>query len=281
MKKWLCSAVNLLIINILLALLIPFTSCGNLSENRFLSDSIDIKNKNNHIFQSKFIEDNSKSYIYLTFDDGPQNGTAGVADICRKLEIKASFFMVGSHASSNNLKQIVQNIQGSYPQLLVCNHSFTHANGHYKFFYNHPQMAADDFFKTQKSLGIQYKIIRLPGNRAWVEKEGIRASDLVRPVCTILDSAGYNVIGWDIEWHFKHRSSFPIQTPEQMLAMVDSALSGNNTRTNRHIVILCHDRMFRTPEYATSLVKFIQLLKQNPNYLFETVDHYPGLKPLN
>jgi hypothetical protein len=36
--------------------------------------------------------------------------------------------------------------------------------------------------------------------------------------------------------------------------------------------------MFRLPNYADSLQKFIMILKQNPKYVFETMDHYPGLK---
>ena len=43
--------------------------------------------------------DSSKYYIYLSFDDGPQHGTVTCYDLCRKEQVKASFFMVGLHAS--------------------------------------------------------------------------------------------------------------------------------------------------------------------------------------
>jgi hypothetical protein len=36
--------------------------------------------------------------------------------------------------------------------------------------------------------------------------------------------------------------------------------------------------MFQRPEDADSLARFITLLKHNPRYVFETVDHYPGVK---
>jgi len=233
-----------------------------------------------HFSQKPFVYDSSKQYIYLTFDDGPQNGTTAVLELCKQLGVKASFFMVGGHAVTKNLQGIVDNIRNGYPQVLLCNHSFTHANGHYKFFYHHPEMALQDFLKTQQYLNVPYKIIRLPGNSAWVLKNEIKASGLVKPVCNLLDSAGYNTIGWDVEWSFKHRNAHPVQSPEKMIAIVDSALTKNKTRTNNHIVILSHDRMFQLPNYTDSLAKFITLLKRNPNYVFETVDHYPGLKPL-
>ena len=225
--------------------------------------------------------DSTKKYIYLTFDDGPQNGTTAVFELCKQLGVKASFFMVGAHAYTKNLKDIVGNIRESYPQILLCNHSFTHDNGKYRYFYNHPEMAAADFLKAQQSLNVPYKILRLPGNRAWINESNIKASDLVKPVCNLMDQAGYNAIGWDVEWNFKHKNAKPVQTPEQMIAMVDSAFARSETRTNNHIVILSHDRMFRDQNYTDSLAKFIMLLRRNPAYVFETVDHYPGLKPLH
>jgi hypothetical protein len=36
--------------------------------------------------------------------------------------------------------------------------------------------------------------------------------------------------------------------------------------------------MFHKSQDSLALVQFIQLVKRNPNYVFETVDHYPGLK---
>jgi hypothetical protein len=138
-------------------------------------------------------------------------------------------------------------------------------------------MAAQDFYKAQDSLNVPFKIIRLPGNSAWVRKNEIKCSGLVRSVCNKLDSAGYNVMGWDIEWRFTRGKSFPVERPATMATKVDTALH-RHTHTPNHVVILTHDRMFRMPNYTDSLEKFITILKQNPKYVFETMDHYPGLK---
>lgn len=227
------------------------------------------------------VYDSSKKYIYLTFDDGPQHGTAEVFELCKKLGVKATFFMVGMHTAQKlDGKQIVNAIREGYPQSLLANHSYTHANGKYLYFYHHPNMAAAEFYQTQNFLNIPYKIVRLPGNSAWVDQKGIHSSHLVHDVCYLLDSAGYNLIGWDVEWSFNHKTANPVETPQKMEAMIDSALVNKKLHTPNQVVILSHDRMFRNPNYLDSLTKFIILLKQHPDFVFETVDHYPGLKKL-
>jgi peptidoglycan/xylan/chitin deacetylase (PgdA/CDA1 family) len=225
--------------------------------------------------------DTTKKYIYLTFDDGPQNGTAACFELCKKLGVKATFFMVGQHAASPHLKQIVSDIKNNYPKILLANHSTTHANGKYHYFYQHPQMAAEDFYLAQKTLNVPFKIIRLPGNTSWVRECKLRASNLTKPVCKILDSVGYNVIGWDLEWNFNHKNANPKESAEMMVKRVANYLEKNSLNVPNHLVILTHDRMFRNQNYTDSLSKFISTLQQNKNYVFETVDHYPGLKKLN
>jgi peptidoglycan/xylan/chitin deacetylase (PgdA/CDA1 family) len=224
--------------------------------------------------------DTTKKYIYLTFDDGPQNGTLTCFELCKKLGVKATFFMVGQHASSPNLKQIVKNIKNSYPNILLANHSTTHANGRYHYFYNHEVMASEDFYKAQQTLEVPFKIIRLPGNTSWVTNIKLRANKETKPVCKILDSVGYNVIGWDVEWNFNHENANPVESPAKLARIVAKTLENNEMNTKNHLVILTHDRMFRNPNYTDSLAKFIGLLKENKNYVFETVDHYPNLKKL-
>lgn len=232
--------------------------------------------------RQSFVYDSTKKYIYLSFDDGPQKGTMVCYNLCKQEGIKASFFMVGLHAAKkSDGKKIVALIREGYPQILLANHSYTHANDKYYFFYRHPLMAEADFYKAQDSLQVPYKIIRLPGNSAWARVGELKASGLVRPVTRLLDSAGYNVIGWDVEWHFNHKNARPVQSPQKLAAQVDSTFAKNLTHVMNHLVILSHDRMFQRPGDADSLAKFIRILKQNPNYVLETVDHYPGLKKLN
>lgn len=223
--------------------------------------------------------DSTKQYIYLTFDDGPQHGTVTCFDLCKQQGIKATFFMVGLHAAQKtDGKKIVAMIKEGYPQFLLANHSYTHARDKYAYFYHHPAMAEQDFFQAQDSLHIPYRIIRLPGNSAWADSSGVKASGLVMPVTRRLDSAGYNVIGWDLEWGFHHSDARPVQSPEQLAREIDSAFAKHKTHRLNHLVVLTHDRMFQRPDDAQSLGRFISLLKKNPRYVFETIDHYPGVR---
>lgn len=253
--------------------------CHNISFSAVASDDTLTKkeHKKSSIKVKPFIYDGTKNYIYLTFDDGPQNGTMSCFKVCKDLGVKASFFMVGQHANSTRTKAIVDTIREAYPQILLCNHSTTHANGHYRYFYHHPQMAAEDFYKAQRTLQVPYKIIRLPGNSAWVNNNGIKATHLVDSTCILLNDTGYNIIGWDVEWSFNHKKETPVQSPQRMKNIVDSTIVKNRLHTKHHLVILSHDRMFKNQNYTDSLAKFINLLKQDPKNVFETVDHYPGV----
>lgn len=224
------------------------------------------------------VYDSTKQYIYLTFDDGPQPGTLKCLEICKKLGVKATFFMVGEHAEDKWGMQIVNTIKESYPDYLLTNHSYAHAFNRYNYFYKHREIAINDFEKAQQFLGVPYKIIRLPGNSAWVRENEHVSSPLTRAVTKKLDSLGYNVLGWDQEWNFRPSDAQPIQTPGKIAGEIVWAVKNNRVHTKNHVVILTHDRMFRTPANADSLFKMIQLLKQHKNFVFETMDNYPGLK---
>jgi peptidoglycan/xylan/chitin deacetylase (PgdA/CDA1 family) len=224
------------------------------------------------------VYDTTKQYIYLTFDDGPQPGTMSCFHTIKQLGVKASFFMVGMHRWDAHYKAIADTIDDNYPVSLLANHSFSHAfRDKYKAFYTHPYAALADFKRAQDSLQISYKIVRLPGNSSWVRNGVIRSSKLTRPICVLLDSAGYKVIGWDVEWNFKPEAggARPVQSVATMVKMIENTLQKNECYKKNNIVLLAHDRMFHTPAYTDSLFKFVSILKQNPHYVFETVDKYP------
>ena len=225
--------------------------------------------------------DTSKKYIYLTFDDGPQHGTVACFDLCKKLQVKSTFFMVGLHASSHNLRNIVREIDDNYPLTLLANHSISHAKNKYHSFYLHDSAAVEDLFLAQKTLRVPFKIVRLPGSNSWLINGRMRTEPLAKNVCKRMDSSGYNIIGWDVEWNFNPITANPVQSADEMIENVKQKLEHNHLYTSKHLVILMHDRMFRNPNYTDSLHKFISTLQKDTNYILETVDHYPSLKPLH
>ncbi len=229
--------------------------------------------------------DSNKRYIFITFDDGPQPpGTGNCLNTFKSLGIKATFFMVANHADGKERRELVDAIRHSYPQYLLANHSKSHAFGdHYQYFYHNPEKAAPDFFAAQQKLDIMFKIARLPGNSAWVRQGEVKGSALVKPVCLLLDSAGYNVIGWDEEWGFKTHDgySYPVESAERMARMINNDFEQHHTHTRNTLVWLAHDRMFGRQNFKDSLYKCLSILKKDPRYVFETIDHYPGIKPNN
>lgn len=265
------------------------TSCNNPSANNDLADSnrisakdstATVANKKSTADWTPPVYDSTKQYIYFSFDDGPQPGTTNCIDVCRKNGIKATFFMVGVHGKDKWGKALVKKVKDSYPEFLLANHSNTHAfYNKFKSFYGQPKLALADFNLSQDSLHVPFKIARLPGNNGWATQQGIYGTKLVKPVTKLLDSSGYDVVGWDVEWHFRYDgSNRPVQSAQTMLKQIIGALNHKETRTKNHVVILAHDRMFKHQEDADSLHYVISELKKNPKYVFETVNNYPNLK---
>lgn len=225
-----------------------------------------------------FTYDSTKTYIYLTLDDGPQKGTMNCYNILKALDVKASFFMIGVHVDNDYDRREVDQIRSSYPMFLLCNHSYTHANyNHYHAYYNNPDSALRDFQKNEQNLNVPVKIVRTPGNSSWVVSGRIRAPTITKPLCHLFDSAGYSAAGWDVEWRFRN-GDIPVESANRMINIVDQYARSKDLFKAKHVVILAHDRMFGQQNYADSLQKFIGALKANPHYVFETIDHYPGMK---
>lgn len=70
-----------------------------------------------------YLGDTSKKFLYLTFDEGYENGyTAPILDVLKKHNVKAAFFVVKPYITSNPdlIKRMLE--EGH----LVCNHSWHH-----------------------------------------------------------------------------------------------------------------------------------------------------------
>jgi peptidoglycan/xylan/chitin deacetylase (PgdA/CDA1 family) len=218
-----------------------------------------------------------KKYIYLSFDDGPLNGTANCIDVCLNEQVPATFFEVGLHqAKSAFTKKLYLRILQNDSMFVLGNHSYTHANSEYLYFYHNPTMAFNDFLRAKRKMSFNNNIVRLPGNNAWNTMKLKYASNLVKPLVYKLDSAGFNIIGWDVEWKFNVYGR-PLHSPQYLIKMVDSAFIKHETRTRNHLVILMHDYMFGSTSDSIKLVKMIGMLKSNPNYELRKLSQYPGL----
>ena len=68
-----------------------------------------------------------------------------------------------------------------------------------------------------------------------------------------------------------------MQTDSEMINIIDSAFAKKQTKTINHLVLLAHDRTFKTTDDSASLHHFIQLLKKKDEYEFAVISQYPGL----
>lgn len=251
------------------------------NKNSYKSDSVAKKNKDQDKFTETrhhhkgIVKDSSdKFYIYLSLDDGPQlPGTHNCKSILEKYNVRATFFMVGVHNTGIVREELVDSINNN-PLFIVCNHSDTHANNKYSLFYKNAKSALQDFLRAEGKLNLKHKIARLPGRNTWAVNHQIKGETSAFNVAKKLDSIGYSVYGWDLEWRFVH-SNIPVESATEMIKKVKYTLNNGKTHSPNSIVILVHDRMFNKPQYADSLQKFISALKSDKHYIFETLDKYP------
>lgn len=281
----LCSAQT--IIKLVCTILIAATSaCKNTNDNKniALNDTARFSAAKNIIAtefppDSTYKYDSTKKYIYFTFDDGPQPGTMNCFHIVRELDVKASFFMIGVQIDTKKLEKRVDSIRNCYPQILLCNHSFTHGNfNHYKSYYNNPDSAVRDVAKAQTSMRVPMKIFRTPANNSWNINGRVRAPQITKQLISLLGNDGYEVAGWDVEWRFETEDgTVPVQSADQMIREIENAFKSKETFVQNNVVVLTHDRMFAKPGYADSLRKVLTTIKKDKRIVFETMDHYPGI----
>jgi len=261
-------------------LILVISACNNGKDEKIASDSSKSQLATKMVPGTPIKYDSSKRYIYLTWDDSPQPpGTTICKRIFEEEGIKATFFAVGMHHDIEpRRKRIIDSIRNAYPQFLLANHSYTHAfRDNYNFFYKHVDSAIGDFLRAERAMNIPVKIIRLPGRNSWASNGEIRGPKTSELVAKRLDSLGYKIIGWDIEWQFI-KGTTPKQSPTELVNLINSKFESEYTQEANAIVILAHDRMFQKGAHIDSLKRFIQLLKEDKRNVFETIDHYPSVQ---
>ncbi|MCX8472844.1 MAG: polysaccharide deacetylase family protein [Sediminibacterium sp.] len=241
---------------------------------------------NNFVFRNENILsdstfDTNKNTVYLTFDDGPLEGTPNVIDICQNNNVTASFFIVGLHSTYSTYgKKTLEKLKNMAPKLEIFNHSYSHAYNRYNEYYQHPLRVVNDLKLCYDTLHLHTNICRLPGNNIWITPElKYFRPQYIRTVEAI-DFAKFNVIGWDLEWDFT-RECRPVQSVQEMLNMVDSSFRNEKRlKKRKNAVILMHDNMYRFPSDSIKLDIFIKGLKSR-NYQFATISNYPHFRKKN
>lgn len=226
--------------------------------------------------QKATLQPSVKCHIYLTFDDGPLNGSENINDIVLKEKIKISVFMVGEHVIKDKQMDTYAKYYDENPYIDEYNHSFTHANNHYEAFYNNVGKSVKDIVYNQSVLKLPYKIVRLPGRNIW-RLDGRSKNDVTNGIQTAdqLAALGYKVVGWDVEWQHRPADGTPVQTVNEMYTSVQKFCSSDKTFTKNNVVILLHDEMFQKSWEESELKGLIDLLRANPGFSFEQMRFYP------
>ena len=215
-------------------------------------------------------------FIYLTFDDGPLNGSENIDSVILAERLKISVFLVGEHAERSKQLGTYYKLYEQNPFVEAYNHSFTHANGKYELFYSNPENVLADIQKNEKLLNLRYKIVRLPGRNIWriggrKKDDGISGS----AAADLLAKNGYKIYGWDLEWQHNSKDGAPIKSVDEIVKEIDSRLESGNTFTRDHIVILLHDEMFEKKWEESELKLLIDKLRKHDNYMFEHIRFFP------
>ena len=259
-------------------LILFITSCGNKKDEPrkifHLNDSVNATATGNKTADTSA----GKKTIYLTFDDGPDKGTKTVLDILKEEQIPATLFIIGQHVYGSRLQQQIYDSIKGCNYFEIANHSYSHAfRNRFNTFYSEPDSAVHDFERCEDSMHFTSNIIRTPGRNIW-RTQNITSTDMKASEVTAdsLYSKGFTAVGWDVEWHYDNDQKL-IQTDSEMVNIIDSAFAHNKTKTYGHLVLLAHDRTFKTCDDSVRLRKFITALKQKDEYDFEVVSRYPGL----
>lgn len=221
--------------------------------------------------------DPDKRVIYLTFDDGPNQGTENLLKILDKRNVCATAFLVGKHAYGSTKQKNDFKLLKDNPLIELANHSFTHAHNKYTDFYKNADAVVRDFDIAKDSLKLRDKIARTPGRNIW-RLNNINVTDIKSSTAAAdgLKRAGYKVIGWDLEWRPSHKMTLK-GSHEAMLKKVDSIFLNDLEKTSRHLVFLTHDQYLRDTDSINELDLFIEKLQKSNKFVFRKISQYPKI----
>ena len=220
-----------------------------------------------------------KKKIYLTFDDGPNKGTRKVLRIVQQEQVPVTFFIVGEHVFASTSQHATWDSLKMTDSIELCNHSYTHAHNHYERFYQKPDSVVKDFRRCHDSLQLGNDIVRTPGRNIW-RVDTLTFTDLKKSAAAAdsLQQAGFTIMGWDLEWHYDHKTFTLKNRSEYLLDEIDSMFAHNKTRLPENLVLLAHDQVYDDSDDSCELAELIKRLKSREDYELVVASKYPGVR---
>jgi peptidoglycan-N-acetylglucosamine deacetylase len=220
-----------------------------------------------------------KKKIYLTFDDGPNRGTRKVLNIAQQEQVPVTFFIVGEHVFASTSQHATWDSLTIADSIELCNHSYTHAHNRYERFYKQPDSVVNDFRRCHDSLQLENTIVRTPGRNIW-RVDTLTFTDLKKSAAAAdsLQQAGFTIMGWDLEWHYDHKTFTLKNRSEDIMQEIDSLFAHNKTKMPEHLVVLAHDQVYDDADDSCELHELIKRLKSREEYELVVASKYPGVK---
>ena len=215
-----------------------------------------------------------KYSVFFTSDDGPLKATPTLNQIVSDYEFPLTVFLVGRPLSQNSKLEGGLVSYKSNPYIYIGNHSFSHANFHYRKFYKDPESVVEDFKKNEDFLNITSKIARFPGRNVWNLNGIIKGEKDAKPSAKLLSSSlGYNTFGWDYELRY-YKSGEIKQSALSHYKRIKQLLKDNKTYTKNQIVILMHDQMFANQKSQEVLGELVLLLQNDDECKLKLLKDY-------
>ena len=220
-----------------------------------------------------------KKKIYLTFDDGPNKGTRKVLNIVQQEQVPVTFFIIGEHVFASTSQHATFDSLQIADSIELCNHSYTHAHNRYERFYQQPDSVVKDFRRCHDSLDLNNAIVRTPGRNIW-RVDTLTFTDLKKSAAAAdsLQKAGFTIMGWDLEWHYDHKSFTLKNRSADLMQEIDSLFAHNKTKMPEHLVVLAHDQVYDDSDDSCELHELIKTLKKREEYELVVAIKYPGVK---
>ena len=218
---------------------------------------------------------NYKYSVFLTADDGPLVGSKNLNQLILDYEVPVSLFLVARNI------EVDANLKPNFiaytknPYALIANHSYAHANGHYKRYYKDSDAVVTDMIKSEKILNITSKIARLPGRNTWVlsdtvQKGKTNSLDAAKKLYT---QYKYKTFGWDYELRHDRRGKI-LKKAAAHYKRIKELLKDGKTFSKNQIVVLMHDQMFTSSKSEKELGELILLLQDDDECKLKFINKY-------
>ena len=213
-----------------------------------LSDSSD---NSTSVTRKVNVVDN-KGIIYLTFDDGPNDGTTNVIlDILKEEGVKATFF-VTCHGPDELIKREYD--EGHTVALHTATHNYAILYASDEAYFNDLQQVQD---RVKRITGFDSKIIRFPGGASNTISRRYSSGIMSRITQEVLNR-GYKYYDWNISSGDAGNTTDPNVVYSNVV---------NSLRTDRANMVLMHDIKTYTRDALRNIIRY----GKNNGYRFERI----------